>query len=88
MCYESFKLPKGISLKDRTSSITNTKINGIIPCIQPTEDEIKVALKALEQDPDGKTHCVYCGDESTEWDHLNPLIIYKNILGSLPRLII
>lgn len=86
MSYKSFKLPKGISLKDRTSSITNAKINGIIPCISPTEDEVKNALECLGQDPDGETLCVYCGSKSTEWDHLNPLIKNKKHTGYITEI--
>ena len=86
MSYKSFKLPKGITLKDRTSSITNAKINGIIPCIQPTEEEIKEALKCLEQDPNAETLCVYCGNKSTEWDHLNPLIKNKKHTGFITEI--
>ena len=39
-----FKMPKATKIMNRTSSITNSFVNGIIPCITPTEGEIKRVL--------------------------------------------
>lgn len=68
-----FKLPTRITIMGRKSSITNALVNGIIPTIQPTDEQIRDALKILEQD-ENDVRCVYCGDPITEWDHLHPLI--------------
>lgn len=75
-----FSMPKPVRITDRTSSITNAFVNGIIPCITPTEKEIVEALKILglnEKD----LRCAYCGDKSTEWDHLRPLVKNKRPTG-------
>jgi hypothetical protein len=69
----SFKPPGQIKISARTSSITNAFINGIIPFFKPSTEEMLASLEALEMSPDD-VQCAYCGDEATEWDHLNPLI--------------
>ena len=73
-------MPKPVKITGRTSSITNSFVNGIIPVIAPTESEIKEALSIL-----GMTEkticCAYCGDKCTEWDHLRPLVIDKRATG-------
>jgi hypothetical protein len=86
--------PKPINIMARSSSITNAFINGIVPNISPTIVEIEKALSILEVDP-LDVRCAYCGDEATEWDHLNPLIVktagtgfiteIANLVPSCPR---
>lgn len=75
-----FKMPVPVKITGRSSSITNAFYNGIIPVIEPSDDEIKEALDTL-----GMTEeticCAYCGDRYTEWDHLNPLIENKQPTG-------
>ena len=80
-----FNMPNPVTIMGRASSITNSFVNGIIPVIEPTESEITEALKILKQN-ENDVRCVYCGDKKTEWDHLHPLIINKNILDILPKL--
>lgn len=75
-----FKMPKPIKITDRTSSITNAFVNGIIPCIQPSEKEIESALSILGLNSED-VRCVYCGNKSTEWDHLRPLVKDKRPTG-------
>lgn len=58
-----------MSVTGRSSSITNAFINAIIPVIDPTEDEELEALAVLGLKPDN-IRCVYCGDKTTEFDHL------------------
>ena len=67
-----FKMPKPVKVSGRISSITNAFINGIIPCIVPTEIEIKEALDILGMGMD--IRCAYCGGTCTEWDHFRPLV--------------
>jgi len=67
-----FKMPKPVKIMGRSSSITNSFINGVIPCIQPKDEEVQEALKVLGME--SKITCAYCGGNYTEWDHLNPLI--------------
>lgn len=65
-------MPKAVRITGRSSSITNSFVNGIVPIIKPTEAEIDEALAVL-----GMTDnvvCSYCGDTATEWDHLRPLV--------------
>ena len=75
-----FKMPVPVKISARTSSITNAFFNGIIPTIEPSNEEICAALKALGMD-ENTICCAYCGDSHTEWDHLNPLIKDKRPTG-------
>lgn len=56
-----FKMPVPVKIKGRTSSITNAFVNGIIPVIEPTEDQIDEVLNVLGMNRD-KIFCSYCGD--------------------------
>ena len=80
-----FNMPNPVTIMGRSSSITNSFVNGIIPVIEPTESEIREALKILEQNEDD-VRCVYCGDKKTEWDHLHPLIINKKHTGYITEI--
>ncbi len=80
-----FKMPNNVTIMGRSSSITNSFFNGIVPVVKPTKDEIKEALKILEQN-EADVRCVYCGDKMTEWDHLHPLIINKNHTGYITEI--
>jgi len=62
-----------MTVAGRSSSITNAFVNAIIPVIVPSEEEERTALEILEIAP-GDLRCSYCGDKSTEWDHLRPII--------------
>jgi len=80
-----FMMPKAVTISGRSSSLTNAFVNGIIPCIEPTDDEIESALEVLGQKKESVT-CVYCGDKATEWDHLNPLIMNKKATGFISEI--
>ena len=80
-----FNMPNPVTIMGRSSSITNSFVNGIIPVIEPTEDEIHDALTILEQNKDD-VRCVYCGDKKTEWDHLYPLIVNKKHTGYITEI--
>lgn len=67
------QLPSPGSITGRASSITNAFFNAILPVHEPTREEVLEALRILAMDPDD-IRCAYCGDRSTEWDHLRPLI--------------
>ena len=82
---KAFKLPKSVTIMGRSSSITNSFVNGIIPVKKPTDAEIKEALRLLEQDSDSVV-CIYCGDKMTEWDHLHPLIRDKKSTGYITEI--
>lgn len=75
-----FKMPKVITITARTSSMTNAFVSGIIPCVYPTEEEIKKNLDILKLDY-LDLRCSYCGDKCTEWDHLRPIVKDKRPTG-------
>ena len=81
----TFKMPTPMKITGRSSSITNAFINSIIPVVGPTSEQIREALATLEMDV-RDVRCVYCGDISTEWDHLNPLVKDKKPTGYVSEL--
>lgn len=80
-----FKMPKTVKITGRTSSITNSFVNGIIPVIEPNEKEIQKALEILGMNED-KITCAYCGDTCTEWDHFRPLVKGKKPTGYISEI--
>ena len=85
MYLQKFQMPKPITISGRSSSITNAFINGIVPCVSPTEDEVKHVLELLGMNAN-TICCSYCGDTYTEWDHLNPLIVDKKATGYISEI--
>lgn len=79
-----FAMPKPVTISGRSSSITNSFVNAIIPVIHPTEAQIDEALAMLEMGD--RVECVYCGDPHTEWDHLRPLIVNKAPTGYISEI--
>ena len=79
-----FRMPQAVKITGRTSSITNSFINSIIPVVVPTSDEVQKALSILGMTD--KLVCAYCGDTSTEWDHLRPLVIDKQPTGYISEI--
>ena len=80
-----FKMPTPVKIMGRTSSITNAFVNGIIPVIEPTEQEIENALRTLGMDTDHIV-CAYCGNPYIEWDHFHPLIKDKMQTGYISEI--
>lgn len=76
-------MPKPVRITGRTSSITNSFVNGIIPVIWPTDDEIDEALAVLGMDG---VVCAYCGDTASEWDHFRPLVVDKQPTGYISEI--
>jgi hypothetical protein len=74
-----------MSVTGRSSSITNAFINAIIPVHEPTENEELEALGILGMDPND-IRCAYCGDKSTEWDHLRPIISNQEPTGYITEI--
>lgn len=81
----AFSMPNPVKITGRSSSITNSFVNSIIPVIEPSEEQIEHALRILEIRP-GDMTCAYCGDRSTEWDHLNPLVSNKQPTGFISEI--
>jgi hypothetical protein len=75
-----FSMPRPMKITGRSSSITNAFANAIIPAIQPTTAEVEQAFTILGMSPDD-LRCSFCGDPSTEWDHLRPLVKDKRPTG-------
>lgn len=80
-----FKMPVPVTIMGRSSSITNSFVNGVIPCIDPTEQEIDEALGVLGMTRESIC-CAYCGGTHTEWDHLNPLVVDKSPTGYISEI--
>jgi hypothetical protein len=64
---------QSLKITSRTSSITNSFVQAIIPSVEPSAAEREGALYALGMSPD-KITCIYCGGAATDWDHLRPLV--------------
>lgn len=74
-----FAMPKPVRITGRSSSITNSFVNGIVPVVRPTEAQIDEALEILGMSD--VVVCSYCGDTASEWDHLRPLVVGQQPTG-------
>jgi hypothetical protein len=81
----AFQMPSVQTMVSRKSSITNAFVNAIVPVIPPSHDEIDESLKILGMEPDD-VRCAYCGDPSTEWDHLRPLVLGHRPTGYISEI--
>lgn len=81
----AFRMPKPVKVTGLSSSVTKSFVNGIIPCINPTEEELQEALSVLGMTAED-VRCAYCGDNCTEWDHLKPLISNKKPTGYISEI--
>jgi hypothetical protein len=73
-------MPSFQTMVSRKSSITNAFVNSVIPVIVPAAAEVEEALGILQMDAED-LRCAYCGDRSTEWDHLRPLVLNRRPTG-------
>lgn len=80
-----FSMPTPMKITGRSSSITNSFINSIIPAIEPTNEQVKSALEILGMDHNN-FQCSYCGSTATEWDHLRPLVRNKKPTGYISEI--
>ena len=74
------KAPKTSKITSRSSSITNAFIQAILPTGLWTEAEEVEALSRLGM-ARPVLACSYCGDTTSEWDHLFPLVRQKKPTG-------
>ena len=81
----AFRMPTPVKITGRTSSITNSFVNGIIPAIMPSDGEIALALEVLGMDA-SDVRCAYCGDPATEWDHLNAIVRNRRPTGYISEI--
>lgn len=80
-----FKMPVPMKITGRSSTITNSFVNSIIPVIAPTNENVGEALSLLEMTRD-TIECSYCGDAYSEWDHLRPLVKDKMPTGYISEI--
>ena len=85
MLRDVFQMPSPMKIMGRTSSITNAFVNSIIPSIYPSDEEIIEALRILGMDLE-TVKCAYCGDTSTEWDHIRPIVRDKKPTGFISEI--
>jgi hypothetical protein len=81
--HAKFAMPKPVRITGRSSSITNSFVNGIIPVIWPSEAEVAEALAVLGMEA---AVCAYCGDGATEWDHFRPLVVAQKPTGYISEI--
>ncbi len=80
-----FRMPTPMKITGRSSSITNSFINSIIPVVHPSDSEVSEALAVLGMNRDSY-RCSYCGDTASEWDHLRPLVKDKKPTGYISEI--
>jgi hypothetical protein len=78
-------MPTQVKITGRTSTITNSFVNGIVPCKPPTKEELSEVLRILGLDA-SDLRCAYCGDRATEWDHLHPLVTGRRPTGYISEI--
>src|SRR5438477_9519327 len=74
-----------LKITSRTSSITNSFVQAIIPTVAFSPDEQREALSHLGMALED-LHCVYCGAATTDWDHLRPLVKNKRPTGFISQI--
>lgn len=74
------KLRKPLTITSRTSSITNSFVQAVMPSLASSERDLAEAFRILQIDPQKRT-CIYCGAGATDWDHLRPLVKNKGPTG-------
>jgi hypothetical protein len=83
LIHAEFAMPKPVRITGRSSSITNSFVNGIIPVVWPSEAEVAEALTVLGMEA---AVCAYCGDGATEWDHFRPLVVAQKPTGYISEI--
>jgi hypothetical protein len=67
-------------ITNRSSSITNSFVQAIIPSLEWTPEEEAEALSILDISKED-FRCAYCGNQATDWDHLRPMVKNKRPTG-------
>lgn len=81
----AFQMPVPVKITGRLSSVTNSFVNGIIPAVKPADAEVIEALAMLGMTPDN-VQCTYCGDPSSEWDHLRAIVRDRRPTGYITEI--
>lgn len=82
---KAFRMPAVQSMKSRKTSITNAFVSSIIPVVRPAPEEIAAALEILGMTAETVT-CIYCGDKSSAWDHLRPIVDGRRPTGYISEI--
>jgi hypothetical protein len=82
---KAFRMPSVQSMTSRKTSITNAFVSAIIPVVRPSPEEIREALIILRMTPED-VRCAFCGNKSTEWDHLRPLVVSRRPTGYISEI--
>ena len=78
-------MPRKVNISGRTSTITNSFAQAIIPRIRPSEEEVQSALSVLGMSANNM-ECSYCGSAYELWDHLNPIVHNKRPTGFITEI--
>lgn len=81
----AFRMPSLQTTVSRKSSVTNAFVSSLIPVVEPKPEEIAESLCILGLSPDD-VRCAYCGDKSSEWDHLRPLVRKRRPTGFISEI--
>lgn len=65
----------------RSTTIAHAFASAIAPVETPTIEQINAAVEALGQDPSRPLRCVYCDAPGETWDHLEALVLKRQISG-------
>lgn len=79
-CRKLMKYRRPLKITQRTTSITNSFVQAVIPWVQPSAEERREALSALGMSDDD-LRCAYCSGSPSDWDHLRPLVRDKRPTG-------
>lgn len=82
---KAFRMPAMQTMTSRKTSVTNAFVSAIIPSVRPSVEEIAEALRILGMEP-SDVRCAYCGDKSSEWDHLRPLVVKRRPTGFISEI--
>lgn len=80
-----FRMPLGQTIMGRKTTITNAFVNSLIPAVYPDANEIRTAIQILGLRVED-LRCTYCGDKSSEWDHLRPLVVHRRPTGFISEI--
>lgn len=69
-----------LKITSRTSSITNSFVQAIIPSVPSSQEELAEILAILGMTSRALS-CIYCGAPATDWDHLRPLVRNRRPTG-------
>jgi hypothetical protein len=83
--HSDFRMPGRSKLTGRKSTLTGLFLTSLTPCIEPSDDEIREALKVLGMQ-EGKCVCAYCGGPRSEWDHFRPIVQKRGPTGFITEI--